>query len=477
MSSFVNAQSSPLPVSISLIERLLYLCGAVAITGVFAIFQTGLATVAIAAAWVIAIISVSRPHIAVASFLISSFLVSDASVVLPGMKLHVADLFFIVMVATALPHVVRKWQLVRRGPVTRAVLALLAVVAFATAVGIVRGNLRSVMAAEVRPFAYFITAVPAAMFLNEEEFRQKVFRTVIIGAMAAILLGIARAIANPAATGGTYELGPIAFARLVWPLTPTFLPVQFGIATLTLLAGRRFEPKWLLRSCIALCLFGMFLSLTRASILAFTITLVAVTYISRDRLWSRRQAVSVVVLLLSGIVAADFASEHALYNRILNATEGEDLNILQRLYETRQVFDRILEHPILGSGIGALHSTDFTLEPPEDPRLWINPTLCHNSYMYFWWKLGIVGVACFVVAVTRSIRHIFSVLRRHTDGTQGVWGLVVFGFILSTLVIAITSPVLFDENVVPLFAALLGITDVLGGAMSAGLTNFAGTRA
>lgn len=428
-----------------------------------AITQEPWATVALIAAASVLLVSLAHPHLAFAAFLVSTFVITDVSVKLPGAKLHVTDLFFIVLAATFFKRLTicgtgRLWSV----PLVRSCACLSILAAGAGLYGWARGNMTVLIFSELRPWAYYLTVVPAYIFLRERKVRDSLLRIIFVGSLGAILLGIERCIANPARTGGTtFELGFLEFGRLVSPLLPTFLPVYVALICITLLADREGRHRLLLKASIAVCGIAIFLSLTRSSVLAFFVALLAGVFLARRELWSPKRALWVVCLAVGSIVAADFASGQAFSGRISRATESDDLNILQRLYETSQVVDRIAERPILGSGMGALHSSEYLLQPPEDQRFWLNPTICHNSYLYAWWKMGLPGLVAVVLALFSGIRACYRVFRRSEERRDRLWGLIAFQVLLAVIVISISSPELYDEATVPLFTTLFAMIAIL----------------
>ncbi len=130
-----------------------------------------------------------------------------------------------------------------------------------------------------------------------------------------------------------------------------------------------------------------------------------------------------------------------------------DLSMVNRLYESVALWERIRVNPILGYGTAApFHFFDLTFDATRrDP-------FTHNAYLGLWFKYGLVGLGLMLFFWVQVIRTGFQLLRQpHTPAFLRSLGLAVIVCLSAEALVANTSTpfLITDGNLV--FALLGGL--------------------
>ncbi|MGA7304961.1 MAG: O-antigen ligase family protein [Rhodothermales bacterium] len=144
-------------------------------------------------------------------------------------------------------------------------------------------------------------------------------------------------------------------------------------------------------------------------------------------------AVGLVVLLFGG---RSLLLTAGLWNRVssIGPTVVSDISLINRWLESKVVWGKIVENPILGYGMGV---------PYEYYNLTISGTMkwsfIHNGYLSMWYRFGIVGfvvsMVIWVTAIAKGIR-----IARITDNRyRAILCVLATSVLCSMLVSAITS--------------------------------------
>lgn len=129
-----------------------------------------------------------------------------------------------------------------------------------------------------------------------------------------------------------------------------------------------------------------------------------------------------------------------LLNRFQSLGDGtQDLSLLDRIYETQRVWERISQNPIAGWGFG----TQFTKYDVIMRRTSTDTSYIHNGYLAIWFKMGIFGLIALLSYCATLFAYAYRTFRQSSDPTYRLIGLVVLAYIPSAALMNITSPVLY----------------------------------
>lgn len=398
------------------------------------------------------------PYLAVVVFVASSFFIPP-DLNAGGVPLHLGDFgFLLIGVTFALREGYKLDLKIPRQPLVAASLLVAIIAGVAAVNGYLSGNNPTLIPGDLRTLIYYLLVWPIATFLNDTETRQKTMLLLAPMAIAGVLWGIWQDTQNPGLFGYSVSIGGVNFGRLVAPLMPTFLPMIFGLLTLVLLMCGQKRGRTLLMATLAICLIGLFLTLTRGAILGFVVGAAAVNFVSGSRLFSWRKMTIVAVLLGSVGWVVDSSTNHVFSGR-LTETSSQDQNVASRLYESGVVLGKIVERPIFGSGLGALHSPDQPMSPDQNTstRYYLNPTYVHNFYLWAWFKLGLAGIVCFISLIIAAVKAGARAHRSTSAADDKALGLAVVAVMAAIAINSVTSPLFNDEFTVPSIVFVLGL--------------------
>jgi O-antigen ligase len=118
---------------------------------------------------------------------------------------------------------------------------------------------------------------------------------------------------------------------------------------------------------------------------------------------------------------------------------AQDLSLLERIYETQSVWERIMQNPISGWGFG----TQFTKYDVILGRTSTDTSYIHNGYLAIWFKLGLFGLIAILSYCATLYVYAFIIYKRAKDRNFRMIGLVIICYLPSAALMNITSPVLY----------------------------------
>ncbi len=160
----------------------------------------------------------------------------------------------------------------------------------------------------------------------------------------------------------------------------------------------------------ALCLLGMFLTLSRAGLVAFGVVLIAAV-LAAGR-WRGRAAALVIVFALGTVIYFSAFASTAARQRVTTINGGtgrEDIwTVGWRMVQA---------HPITGIGVGNFQNTSihYLLQPGALTRsdfIVDTPKVAHNIYLQELAELGVVGLVLFLTIVGGSLASGLAASRR-----------------------------------------------------------------
>jgi O-antigen ligase len=215
-------------------------------------------------------------------------------------------------------------------------------------------------------------------------------------------------------------------------------------------------------------------SLTRGYWLATALAGIVVLVLSPGR--RRRAAVFVVIMLLL-VAAAGYAVFSSKFVGVLVTLAGRAstiaapmraLSVKERLAETHELVKLVLSNPVVGRGLGA----EVAYMSPLKHRLITTP-YGHNAYLFMLHKLGVVGLAVYLVLYTRGMRRVWRAARTAAGDIERSVMVAGFALLLAFLPLSVTSPQFYGKSSALVIALLLGAAEALaqrarGGGLRAG---------
>jgi hypothetical protein len=234
-----------------------------------------------------------------------------------------------------------------------------------------------------------------------------------------------------------YGTGPYDFNFFLVPLIGMILTYD-----------ERLEPgrKRFYQFAFFLSLFRVVVSMFRGAIGGTFIAIVIAAFLveaGRRWRWVRSLLIfSAAVLIVGGILivavpVARTTFNVALVKRISQAlsagTGGASLQF--RHLETQKALEDIRRQPILGYGPGALIDKNFDLRKDARHELYL-----HSAYVWFWYKLGVLGIGVLIAFLAGIYVTCIRLLRRKLYMPDRGW-------VIGTLAAAIAMlPVIHTNN-------------------------------
>jgi O-antigen ligase len=125
-----------------------------------------------------------------------------------------------------------------------------------------------------------------------------------------------------------------------------------------------------------------------------------------------------------------------------------------RIDERKNVWAAIRQEPITGIGLGTEWQTQYPLgiEYP-DGHLYV-----HLAALWWWMKMGLLGLAAYVLLIGSTIVTGVRVWLRHVDKGVRAFGLAAAGFAVGMVIVELTSTVIGpNERGTLVFALVLGL--------------------
>lgn len=211
--------------------------------------------------------------------------------------------------------------------------------------------------------------------------------------------------------------------------------------------------RWVCRVFIAVGLVAIGLTASRGGMVAATVALMIVP-LTMTKLSPGRLIAAVVMLALSGALAAAYIPEKIVQRLATTSTEVEDLSLGGRFKLWQAGVKALTEKPLIGYGAGFWRAA-------VAPWLGPNPQVAHNSFLSVAVETGVIGLLLYLgmfLATFLALMRLPSFERR--------FGLVL----LATLMVAML-PLSWDDqkSVWFVLAALVGLARAPGLALP-GLT-------
>ena len=211
-----------------------------------------------------------------------------------------------------------------------------------------------------------------------------------------------------------------------------------------------------------MCLVSLAASLTRGYWLAAAVAAALAYFLGKGRP-SRAVAFGVILAGVLAVVAVGLFSTKvlgvvsSLVDRL--STISSPLRVLsmrERFAETKALIDGIARSPIVGRGLGATVSYMSPLRGHVITRVY-----AHNAYLFIWFKLGIVGLASFLVFYARGVRAVLRAMR--VAGDERARALLAAGaaLLLAFVPLSLTSPQYYGKSSALVIVLILGFAQAV----------------
>jgi O-antigen ligase len=319
------------------------------------------------------------------------------------------------------------------GPLTLPLLFLTA----ALAAGVVTG--------------YFAGADPVELYLICVRFAHLLLLPVLVvnvvrgtGALrtfaagAAVLAGY-KAVTGLAAIGAgagfSVEGGTITF----YEPTANWLLLMLILAGAAAWVGKVQLPAWVW-TLLPLALGALLLSYRRSFWVAAAFALVLVLVVASRQRLRTALAILAVGLFLAVVGTSAVGSTDQLPSPIVERAESlrpdritSDSGDRYRIDEQRNVIEEIRRHPVTGLGLAVPWAVRHPLAQEHDRKY------THVVVLWFWLKLGLLGVAAYAWLMVVGLAASWSVWRRHPDGVVRVGALAAMGSLVALAIVELTA--------------------------------------
>jgi hypothetical protein len=316
---------------------------------------------------------------------------------------------------------------------------------------------------------YYAGASPSGLVLSGLRFAQLLLLPFLVAnlltdaaSVRAFLVGAAGLAAFKAVTGllavatgagFTVDGGVITYYEPV----ANWLTLMFLLFVLAARIRRFPLPAWVWWA-VPFALFAFVLSYRRSFWLAAAFAVVVVLVVASRR--SLRTAVAIVgagvVLVLAGTAALGGSSE--VESPVLERARtlqpgqiGEDRGDRYRLDEQRNVVAELRDAPLTGLGMDVPWSARYPLSEEHDRNY------THVILLWYWLKMGVIGVLAFVWLYGVAMWTAFGVWRNHPSELVRLGGLTALGGLVALLIVELTASFTgVEPRLTIVFGALLG---------------------
>ena len=291
-------------------------------------------------------------------------------------------------------------------------------------------------------------------FPVREVMKEQRGRKVVLGAFFLIALIVA------AKNLYRYRSGAL-IATFMWELLGARQavnePLFFAVIIFAVAAWMTTARRWVQTTCLVVIVFfslSLILTFSRGYWLG-TLVGVVVLFLLGKREERKRLGFLGLIAGVGGIGVLFFVFRQIFYDLMLtivgrfftSAIAFEDKSVLNRVAESRAVWDLISKNPIAGAGLGAEVTFFHIMRRSTQHTYYI-----HNAYLYLWFKFGIVGLLVFLTSFGAKIRQGILRLRDVGDEVQRASVMAAVAILAAMLEITITSPQFYARDSILIIA-------------------------
>ena len=145
----------------------------------------------------------------------------------------------------------------------------------------------------------------------------------------------------------------------------------------------------------------------------------------------------------------------------IGTSTTQDVSLMNRYLESYAIWDRILENPIVGHGVGVSFSFFDTIYNGT----WTK-TFAHNTYLMLWFKFGAFGLGLFLTSWVAAAVSGLKASRSATPEVRAV-GAFVAGALIAFTLSSLVSGAFATDDVIVAFTLLLAAGAALRTRMAA----------
>jgi O-antigen ligase len=115
----------------------------------------------------------------------------------------------------------------------------------------------------------------------------------------------------------------------------------------------------------------------------------------------------------------------------------QDVSLINRFYETREVLRQVVKNPILGYGMGTPYSYFYLIPTGKFTMEW---AFVHNGYAGLLYKFGLLGFSTMAIFYLKTVWNGIRVIRTaNAPRYDRAAALICVAFLISELLVANTS--------------------------------------
>jgi len=207
-----------------------------------------------------------------------------------------------------------------------------------------------------------------------------------------------------------------------------------------------YQSKWVPRlfylGMFSFMFGGLILTQSRGYWLAFILAVAVFLFFADSR--SRYRAILTTTILGSfGLIIAFIfyydgmmtVLQGLIYRFSLTGGGAIDPSLLERVYESQNVFEKILKNPIAGYGVGVPYSRYSVIA-----GFWGPSSYVHNGYLAIWYKTGLFGLLAALAYLIMIARTGFRLHKYASSALARTVGMIVLCQITGMMLVNITSP-------------------------------------
>jgi O-antigen ligase len=436
----------------------------------------GVAAVAAPFAVVAAILLLGRPGVLLAILLVLTVMCEYRAPGLlkptsnfyepPLVALPAYQLLFVFLCAATALDVSRSRAFRLPAPFTLPLLLL----AFALVIGVVNGLFSlsdtSPLGPELR--IQLVLLLMPLVVVNVVRNREQLH---LVLRVAAVVVALKAVVGLAAATSGGGTADVYGQSLTYYEPTGNWLMIAFLLTMVGALVTRTRVSRWLL-PVVPLAFATLLLSYRRGWWIGTVVGLVVVVVVGTGPFGRRLLVPAVLVLgiaawamLSTGLVNDRVQGPVAERIRSLDPTKLQS-NVYDayRIVERRNVLASIAERPVSGLGLGARWTARYPVPVAyPDARVYT-----HIAALWYWLKLGILGLLAYVGLILAALLATYQVFRRHPDRMLRVAALGLMGAIVA---LAVTEMTESNTGVDPPFTVVIGAVFGLLACARAGLSD------
>lgn len=244
---------------------------------------------------------------------------------------------------------------------------------------------------------------------------------------------------------------------------PNWLVMMGILVVFAAVVMRAKPPRWMLVS-FPFLLACLVLSYRRSFWIGLVLSLLLVLLLG-SRPVGRRMLLPIGLMVVASIYllgSVHFQSQSPITKRITSlkpSTVSKNSDDRYRLDERANVLGEIRQHPLSGLGMGVPWTATVRPLPQEhkDGRLYV-----HFAALWWWLKLGILGLAAYIGIIVAALRISFQVWRRVRDPMFSAFGLATMCGVVGLVVIDTTASFTgVDLRFTAVFAVQIGLLALL----------------